>query len=307
MEIRQIRAFLAVAELRHFGRAAEQLNVVQPAVSQQIRRLEQELGIPLFHRTTRSVELTSVGTVFQVHAREIMDAVARARRVGDLRTSTVRIGTGSGLGDLTSQVLGELSHREPGLSVELVRLPQEQRLRQLAAGDLAAAIIRGASEALPTGIESSPVLSECLFAAVPAARTNSRRSTVRLRDLTDMPVRLPTRRDSPALADALAKAYGQLGASVERIDSGADEDMLALIGIGPPSWTVFYPHKARLLERQAPPGVALRRIVAPRIVVTTFLATRANNPPARAFVDAFRAVAQFESGGSARVRRTDAR
>jgi DNA-binding transcriptional LysR family regulator len=112
VEIRQLRCFLAVAELRHFGHAAEQLHIVQPAVSQQIRRLERELGVDLFHRTTRTVELTPAGETFLGHAQRILDAVGNAtqaiRQIGTSR-STLRVGTSSGLGDLPQQSLEEIA------------------------------------------------------------------------------------------------------------------------------------------------------------------------------------------------------
>lgn len=294
VEIRQVRCFLAVAELRHFGRAAEQLHIVQPAVSQQIRRLERQLGAPLFRRTTRTVELTPAGTAFLEHAREIIAAVDRASDVVQQTrqgSPALRVATGSGLGDLLGGVLEELARRQPDLAVELVRLPERQRLRQLADGRIGAAVVRGTTDPLPEGVERVPVLSETLVAALPAVRTTPRRRTVRLSELAPMPARLPEREENPVLLDALSAAFQRVGVSLRRIPSGTDEDMLALIASGPPSWTVFYPHKAELLRRQSPHGVALRRIVSPPVSVVTHIALRNDNPDARVFADAFRAKA----------------
>ena len=68
----QLECFLAVAENLNFARAAEQLNITQPAVTHQIRSLEQELNTKLFHRTTRSVSLTSAGILLMDDARQIL-------------------------------------------------------------------------------------------------------------------------------------------------------------------------------------------------------------------------------------------
>ena len=80
MELRHLRYFVAVAEERHFGRAAERLHIAQPPLSQQIRRFEAELGEPLLYRTTRSVELAPAGEVLLERGREILAAVDSRRR-----------------------------------------------------------------------------------------------------------------------------------------------------------------------------------------------------------------------------------
>jgi len=78
MELRQLRSFLVLCEELHFCRAAKLLNISQPPLTRQIRQLEEELGVQLFYRTKRIVELTDAGRTFAVEARQVIAQVARA-------------------------------------------------------------------------------------------------------------------------------------------------------------------------------------------------------------------------------------
>ena len=102
MELRQLHYFVTLAEELHFGRAAERLHIVQPAVSQQLRRLEAELGVVLLDRSTRRVTLTPAGQAFPPRgARQTLAAAQRAKDAvaAGAGAETLRLGTSIGLGE----------------------------------------------------------------------------------------------------------------------------------------------------------------------------------------------------------------
>src|SRR5512134_2479854 len=96
MELRHLRYFIAVAEQLHFRHAAEMVHVAQPALSQQIRQLEKEIGVTLFERSRHKVRLTSAGKAFYENAQAILkqasQAVAQARKVEHGEAGTLRVG-----------------------------------------------------------------------------------------------------------------------------------------------------------------------------------------------------------------------
>ena len=124
VELRHLRYFVAVAEERHFGRAAARLHIAQPPLSQQIRRFEAELGEPLLYRTTRSVELSPAGEVMLERGREILAAVDSAlddaRRAARGEYGRLAIGfTGSSTYALLPALAAALREELPGVMLDL--------------------------------------------------------------------------------------------------------------------------------------------------------------------------------------------
>jgi len=122
MELRHLRYFVAAAEELHFRRAAERLGIAQPALSQQIQQLEQEIEALLFHRLTRGVELTDAGKAFLDDARAILEHVeqakAKAQRVARGDQGMIRIGfTGSAsFNPIVPGVIQDYRARFPGIA-----------------------------------------------------------------------------------------------------------------------------------------------------------------------------------------------
>lgn len=124
MEIRQLRLFIAVAEELHFGRAANRLHMAQPPLSQQIRMIEDQLGVTLLLRTTRSVELTSAGEAFLRHARLVLSAMEEAelaaKASGSGMFGRVRIGfAGAATRHLLPLLAREVKSRYPNIELLL--------------------------------------------------------------------------------------------------------------------------------------------------------------------------------------------
>jgi DNA-binding transcriptional LysR family regulator len=145
MELRHLRYFVAIAEERSFTRAAERLWVAQPGLSTQIRRLESELGIQLFDRHTRGVDLTDAGELFLERARTALAAADAARSTGhDLEeglVGSIRLGIVTGAGwPGSSALLGHFGRDRPGVELTVVEAYGGTLLRDLRDGRLDAMI-----------------------------------------------------------------------------------------------------------------------------------------------------------------------
>ncbi|MEU4212500.1 LysR family transcriptional regulator [Streptomyces sp. NPDC026206] len=288
MEIRQLRYFLTVAEELHFGRAAERLHIVQSAVSQQVRRLERELGAALFDRTTRSVGLTEAGSRLLPHAREVLAAEARARAaIGELREGravTLRLGTSSGLGARLETILAEFARLAGDAHLELVTAATDARLKAVRSGGMDATLLRG--ERAGTGLELLALWQDPLMAALPARHDLAVRAVIDMADLAGLPLRLAGPSRNPALYELVVGSCREAGFEpVLGPEFTTAQDTLASIGFGKPSWTVFYaPHADQLPV----PGVVFRPLRNPAPVMRSYLAVRPDPPCAglRALIEA---------------------
>jgi DNA-binding transcriptional LysR family regulator len=170
MELRQLEYFAAVARHRHFTRAAQALYVTQPALSQQVRRLEAELGLALFRRTSRGVELTAAGEDLLGHAETVLAEVAAARAQMDRHSGAsrgvVRVAATAADAPRLPEALAAFHGDHPGIQIAL---------RQGSADEVVALVQRGAVDVAvlalpgepPAGVTAQPLADEPLRVAVP--------------------------------------------------------------------------------------------------------------------------------------------
>ncbi|HEX3108829.1 MAG TPA: LysR substrate-binding domain-containing protein, partial [Thermoanaerobaculia bacterium] len=188
MNLRDLRYLVALAEHKHFGRAAEASFVSQPTLSTQIRKLEEELGVALVERTPRKVLLTEVGREIAQRAREVLNEVEQirqiARRTKDPESGTVRLGIFPTLGPyLLPHVIPRIRERFPRLELLLVEEKTETVLRQLREGRLDAGVL--AQPIHDDQLHQQFLFEEPFLLAVPEHHPLASRRQLKLDDLSD--------------------------------------------------------------------------------------------------------------------------
>jgi DNA-binding transcriptional LysR family regulator len=146
VELRQLRYFVAVAELLHFTRAARRLRMAQPPLSRQIRALEEELGVQLFSRASGRVRLTHAGKIFLEESRAVLQRAEQAiRSTKDAdagRSGTIRLGIGLGLGETASRVINRHLQHRPSIEIDVVNLPSGMQSEALIAHKIDVGFLR---------------------------------------------------------------------------------------------------------------------------------------------------------------------
>jgi LysR family hydrogen peroxide-inducible transcriptional activator len=248
MNLRDLRYLIALADLRHFGRAAEACHVSQPTLSTQLRKLEDELGVQLVERAPRQVMLTPAGTDIVARARRVLAEVEQmrevARRTADPVAGSVRLGVFPTLGPyLLPHVVPNLRSRFPRLELLLVEEKTETLLAMLREGRLDAAVL-----ALPLHeewLEVEPLFEEPFLLAVPAGHALAGRRNLKLDELSDQHLLLledgHCLRDQALAVCALAGAGEKEGFRATSLETlrqmvaaGVGATLLPLLAVQPP-------------------------------------------------------------------------
>jgi DNA-binding transcriptional LysR family regulator len=236
MQLQQLRYFVAVADLGHFTRAAEQLHVAQPSLSQQIRSLERELGAELVHRGRGASTLTDAGAALLPLARRILadadSARVAVRETLSLRRGRVRLGAPPSLcTSLVPDVLHAYRARYPGVELQVREGGSRDLVRVLAAGELDLALIIAPAGA--PGLALTELLQEELV-LVSAGPLLPARRRARIEDLRGRP--LVMFREGYDVREATLAACRAAGFTPEFVVEGGEMDaVLSFVraGLGP--------------------------------------------------------------------------
>ena len=271
MELRHLRYFLAVAEELHFARAAERLHIEQSPLSRAIKELEEELGVVLFARTTRSTRLTRAGKLFLEHVRRVLAALEQARDSvksaangfhGQLRVALSDGVTPSRLPSL----LALCRQEEPEVDLRFFEVPLSQQIKGL--HDDLYDVGFAQSDDVGDGITAIPVWSDALMVAVPARHPLLAHKRIPLDELLRYPLVLC----NPQVCEGHAK-------HVERVLRRADMEplvaervascdlMMALVSAGFAIGLTGEAHIATSRE----PGVVARPLASRVPPLTTYL------------------------------------
>jgi DNA-binding transcriptional LysR family regulator len=204
IELRHLRYFLAVAETLHFSKAAQNIGIAQPPLSQQIKRLEQMLGHRLFERTTRGVKLTLAGQLLAERARstleKVQDDLAQVRRLGRGEEGTLTVGfSGSVMFTELPAAIESYRRRYPKVELRLRELATSAQIAALLNGTLDLAFMRDGDPTV--GIEIKTWLEERYVAVLPDAHPLANKRSLRVRDLRKEPFVLFARRMGPLAFD----------------------------------------------------------------------------------------------------------
>jgi DNA-binding transcriptional LysR family regulator len=238
VELRHLRYFATVGDLLNFTKAAQKLRVAQPALSRQIRDLEDELGVKLFDRTQRAVKLTEAGSAFLTEAKAVLDraeeAVKVARGVARGERGEIHVGYAPSLTvELLPAALHSFHNLAPGIHVKLHDLSSEEMVRGVREKKLHLSLMAQPEPETLHGLKYEPLQSYPICVGVPPSHRLARARDVKLEQITNEPLLAYSRAEYPeyhAMLQELFSATGVKPRVAEEHDSAPS--LIAAAGIG---------------------------------------------------------------------------
>ncbi len=262
MDIRKLRYFVAVAEERHFGRAALRLHISQPPLSRNIKELETELDVELFTRTAQGVELTTEGETLLHEAHKILRLVDRAAELtqqakrGEI--GKLEVGYyGTAIFQIVPNLLKEFKDRHPSIALALHNLNKDEQLKALRDHQIHIGFNRYIDEA--PDLEIQTIVSEPLFVALPNETDTATSEPASLAMLAERPLILFPIGPRPSFADEIIKVFGDAGYTPQ-IAQEAEDAVSAIAMVGAGFGITIVPQSATSLRL---PDVTYRALAEP--------------------------------------------
>jgi DNA-binding transcriptional LysR family regulator len=271
MELRQLRYFLMVAETLHFGRAAEQLHIAQQPLSFQIKQLEDELGVELFKRTTRSVALTEAGEALLTEVRAGLGRIERgvevAQRIARGEGGKLYIGyTSTTLYSVMPPIVRQFRERFPQVEVVLHELVSPALEQQILSEDVDVGIVLSTGATVP-GLVYETIYREPAAVALPKSHALAKLPTIALHELADEPFVMYARSAKRQVFDEVIALCHLAGFSPTIAQEAATESaVIGLVAAG-----VGVTLVASSLSSVRPDEVAYRQLVDPPLTVEVAL------------------------------------
>lgn len=294
-ELRHLVAFREVARTLHFRKAAEAMAIAQPALSRQIAQLESALGVRLFNRSSRKVELTPAGSALAERLEPVLSALARVpadmKAVSEGQVGRLRVAfTGLAMATVLPDILHGFHRKFPGIRVELNESPTSSQIAALQAGEIDCGFFHPDT---PTpGISTTLLLRERNGVLLPADHPLRDRRPLRLKDLGGTPFVLFPRTHNPGFYDRVLAAFAQARVApqiAEEVWPRSNGVGLVRAGVGA---TFVCPSEARNL----PEKVLFRKLTGPAPESRLLVGWRTTPPPPPALAALLEAAAGHAAG-----------
>ncbi len=278
IELRHLHYFIAVAEELNFGRAAERLHIAQPPLTRQIRRLEEELGVELFHRTTRRMELTQAGQVYLGEARrvlaQIQEGIVMARLASRGEVGRLVVGfEGSSAYDIVPLSVKAFRERFPRVNLTVCEMATGDQVKALQCDRIGVGfVVPPLSDTRNLMVET--ILREPLVVALPQTHTLSDQPEVSVANLKDETFIICPRHHQCGLYDRMISVCHQAGFSPKLTqETNEIQNILGFVAAG--LGIALLPASVRHLQRA---GVIYLPLQQPTVELELAIAWRRENP-----------------------------